>query len=320
MNLKASGQLRRSQVITTYGPGALIDLPKHSAIVGGLDTWPATSGLDQIIEPRLTRKLQIMTGVPTPALFAPPPDSDTLGKTKTGIGAWRFPECGAAVVRRARAERERRARTITATRASQGARRPRPVRWPSGRRHPFRPGLSQRARGRSGLASFRARRRRLVEDRLAFGGTQRPRRWRPRARRRRRGPPVSIERCPRHPDAVTQRRRLTWRGDGRNGLHQSGSSSSSGDRGIPRSSAIFFWSVMIVSARCNFRCSRRFSDSSWATRGSTGRGVGPRRRPRISRRAPASRCRRSSSGATNTTPRDATGRPPRRASCTRRRP
>ena len=57
--------------------------------------------------------------------------------------------------------------------------------------------------------------------------------WRP-------GPPVSIERCPRHPDAVTQRRRLTWRGDGRNGLHQSVSSSSSGVRGSPRISANFF--------------------------------------------------------------------------------
>ena len=34
------GQLRRSQVITTWGPGALIDLPKDSAIVGGLETWP----------------------------------------------------------------------------------------------------------------------------------------------------------------------------------------------------------------------------------------------------------------------------------------
>ena len=49
---------------------------------------------------------------------------------------------------------------------------------------------------------------------------------------------------------------------------------------------------MIVSARCSFRCSRRFSASSCFTRGSTGRGVGPRRRPRIACRAPASRCRR----------------------------
>ena len=40
MSRKGHGQLRQSQVITTYGPGALIDLPRHSAIVGGLDTWP----------------------------------------------------------------------------------------------------------------------------------------------------------------------------------------------------------------------------------------------------------------------------------------
>ena len=46
---KAHGQVRRAQVITTYGPGALIDLPKHSAIVGGLDTWPRTSDLEEIM-------------------------------------------------------------------------------------------------------------------------------------------------------------------------------------------------------------------------------------------------------------------------------
>ena len=35
MSRRAHGQLRQSQVITTYGPGALIDLPRHSAIIGG---------------------------------------------------------------------------------------------------------------------------------------------------------------------------------------------------------------------------------------------------------------------------------------------
>ena len=49
---------------------------------------------------------------------------------------------------------------------------------------------------------------------------------------------------------------------------------------------------MIVSARCSFRCSRRFSASSCFTRGSTGLGLGPRRRPRMSCKAPCSRCRR----------------------------
>ena len=54
----------------------------------------------------------------------------------------------------------------------------------------------------------------------------------------------------------------------------------------------FFGRAMIVSARCSFRWSLRFSASKCFTRGSIGRGVGPRRRPRMSRRAPCSRCRR----------------------------
>jgi len=89
---KAHGQIRRSQVITTYGPGALIDLPRYSAIVGGLETWPKTSDLNEIPEARLRRKLQIMTGVTGPRLFAPPADSSVPGETAQGIGAWRFPE------------------------------------------------------------------------------------------------------------------------------------------------------------------------------------------------------------------------------------
>jgi len=90
--MKAHGQLRRSQIITTYGPGALIDLPKHSAIVGGLDTWPPTGDLEEIVETRLARKLQIMTGVAAPRLYTPPPDSNDPQQSKKGIGAWRFPE------------------------------------------------------------------------------------------------------------------------------------------------------------------------------------------------------------------------------------
>lgn len=92
MSRKAHGQVRRSQVITTYGPGALIDLPRHSAIVGGLDTWPKTSDLDEIEEPRLARKLQMMTGVAAPRLYAPPPDLNDPREPARGIGAWRFPE------------------------------------------------------------------------------------------------------------------------------------------------------------------------------------------------------------------------------------
>ena len=92
MNGKGHGQLRRSQVITTFGPGALIDLPNDSAIVGGLDTWGSESKLQSIDEPRLSAKLHAMTDVPDPRLYAPPPEPEGWQEQRRGIGAWRFPE------------------------------------------------------------------------------------------------------------------------------------------------------------------------------------------------------------------------------------
>jgi hypothetical protein len=92
MSRKAHGQVRRGQVVGGYGPGALIDLPRHSAIIGGLDTWPRPDKLDEIVEPRLARKLGIMTGVNAPRLFAPPAESNDPREPSVGIGAWRFPE------------------------------------------------------------------------------------------------------------------------------------------------------------------------------------------------------------------------------------
>ena len=90
MSRRAHGQLRQSQVVTTYGPGALIDLPRHSAIVGGLDTW--SKDLDEVVEPRLAQKLARLTGVPAPRLCAPPPTPSEPWAARRGIGAWRFPE------------------------------------------------------------------------------------------------------------------------------------------------------------------------------------------------------------------------------------
>ena len=113
MSRKSHGQIRRSQVITTYGPGALIDLPRHSAIVGGLDTcWPKTSDLDEIVEPRLARKLQIMTGVTAPKLFAPPPDTNDPREPAKGIGVWRFPEWFVVQEAASSEERERSRRLV----------------------------------------------------------------------------------------------------------------------------------------------------------------------------------------------------------------
>jgi len=112
MSRRAHGQVRRGQVITTYGPGALIDLPRHSAIVGGLDTWPKASDLEEILEPRLTRKLQIMTDVAAPRLYAPPPAENDPREPTRGIGVWRFPEWFVVQETGAGEERERSRRLV----------------------------------------------------------------------------------------------------------------------------------------------------------------------------------------------------------------
>ena len=112
MSRRAHGQVRRGQVITTYGPGALIDLPRHSAIVGGLDTWPKASDLEEILEPRLTRKLEIMTDVAAPRLYAPPPAENDPREPTRGIGVWRFPEWFVVQETGAGEERERSRRLV----------------------------------------------------------------------------------------------------------------------------------------------------------------------------------------------------------------
>ena len=67
----ADNIIRQSQLITTYGPGAMIDLPDYSVIVSGLDDW-AHSRREKIEEPRLVAKLKRLLDVPTLELYTPP--------------------------------------------------------------------------------------------------------------------------------------------------------------------------------------------------------------------------------------------------------
>ena len=87
---KPYGQVRQSQVVTTFGPGSMFDLPNHSVIVGGLESW--TKG-DEVLEPRLAAKLEELLRVPSLALHAPPPDDpDPARPRRSGITCWQFPE------------------------------------------------------------------------------------------------------------------------------------------------------------------------------------------------------------------------------------
>lgn len=50
---------RQSQIITTFGPGAMIDLPTRSVLIGGLDRWKIGSDATKVIdEPVITRILE----------------------------------------------------------------------------------------------------------------------------------------------------------------------------------------------------------------------------------------------------------------------
>lgn len=85
------GQLRQSQVITTFGPGAMVDLPDHAVLIGGLESWSPQGG-EEIHEPRLVTKLKRLLDVSSLNLREPPPDREDPTLPPTNLTAWQFPE------------------------------------------------------------------------------------------------------------------------------------------------------------------------------------------------------------------------------------
>src|SRR5688500_4877854 len=85
-------QLRSSQVVTTFGPGAMVDLPDASVLVTGLDTWKYDfNSIPKIEEPRLVAKLEMALGKEQLTLRAPPAAADKDYGLQPGITAYRFP-------------------------------------------------------------------------------------------------------------------------------------------------------------------------------------------------------------------------------------
>lgn len=93
------GELRPTQIMFTYGVGALVDLPHLSVIVMGLDDWPADPGVArEIQEDRLLRAIRWQLGNRVQTLLAPPtlPDSsrmpDPFGEAaRVGVPVATFP-------------------------------------------------------------------------------------------------------------------------------------------------------------------------------------------------------------------------------------
>ena len=86
------GQLRLGQVLTTFGPGAILDLPDRSGIVGGLDHWSYWNNRREILEPRLSRRLEQMVGIHGLKLQEPPATGSLGTSENGGIAVYWFPQ------------------------------------------------------------------------------------------------------------------------------------------------------------------------------------------------------------------------------------
>ncbi|GAC1469760.1 MAG: DUF1998 domain-containing protein [Ktedonobacteraceae bacterium] len=79
------GDVRPSQLLLTYGVGALIDLPYISALIMGLDEWN-TKAAEEIVEERLLQSIQSVLGPQVKRLLAPPADESSALNSYSTVG------------------------------------------------------------------------------------------------------------------------------------------------------------------------------------------------------------------------------------------
>ena len=84
MNNKPVGDVRPSQVITTFGPGAIVDLQTLSVVVAGVDGWKKDDD-QRIQEPRLERNLGVKH------FYSAPPAEGDFKKRPGTLPSYLFP-------------------------------------------------------------------------------------------------------------------------------------------------------------------------------------------------------------------------------------
>ena len=104
--MSSNDEIRLSQLIQTFGPGSIVDLPEASVMIMGLDSWPIANGdqsMRQIFEPRLVRYLtKLLSNAEdgsnwlkegdTLSLFEPPLNGDTtLSRAPPKVPAVKYP-------------------------------------------------------------------------------------------------------------------------------------------------------------------------------------------------------------------------------------
>ena len=89
-NIPPTGELRQSQLLTTFGPGSMVDLPDHAVLIGGLDHWQF-AGKKRIFEERLESRLRDLLSLDELTFYEPPTDSGDPAEPRSGVTAFLFP-------------------------------------------------------------------------------------------------------------------------------------------------------------------------------------------------------------------------------------
>lgn len=97
---RPEGQLRQSQLVTTFGPGAMVDLVDRSVVIGGLEHWSfGKEGFVSLDDARLRRalvprlkSLDAELDLAKEGYFRKPPEGNTREPSpRVGIQALEFP-------------------------------------------------------------------------------------------------------------------------------------------------------------------------------------------------------------------------------------
>lgn len=90
----SSQELRAGQLLTTFGPGALVDFVDESVIIAGLKFWryDPTEEIPTIQEPRLASLLRQKLKRPYIELRLPPIKTESFAESRSYVKGFQFPE------------------------------------------------------------------------------------------------------------------------------------------------------------------------------------------------------------------------------------
>ncbi|MBW4512938.1 MAG: DUF1998 domain-containing protein [Scytonematopsis contorta HA4267-MV1] len=85
-----SGEIRQSQIISTFGSGSMTDLPNYSVLISGINHWDGYRN-QPIYEDRLAARVAELLDINKVDMYAPPAANQDPIAPRTGIKVFTFP-------------------------------------------------------------------------------------------------------------------------------------------------------------------------------------------------------------------------------------